>query len=166
MERFNKKKMLTQIISVAMKDAEAIRKGIENAKASAVDAQVAMQATYDTTRQEQSWLYDALCQKYNSLMDYIAKLNSAVKDESSLIGTVYCVEQNHEEKLYVMVPEGYALNLSKEVEAPIPEFELDCVSTNSPFGQCLMEISEEYSPFEFTTPDGRHIEGWVNDIFR
>lgn len=166
MEPFNKKKLLTQIISVAKKDAEAIHKGMENAKASAVDAQVAMQATYDTTRQEQSWLYDALCQKYNSLMEFIAKLNSAVNDKDSLIGTVYCVEQDHIEKLFVMVPEGYALNLTKEVEAPIPEFELECVSTNSPLGQCLMETSEEYSPFEFTTPDGRHIEGWVNDIFR
>lgn len=158
MERFNKKELLSQIIALAMKDAEAISKGIKNAKSSALDAQVAMEATYDTTRQEQSWLYDALSQKHKSLMEFITQLSSAVNDEHSLIGTVYCVEQNDTEKFYVMVPEGYALNLS--------ELGLECVTSNAPLGKCLMEISEEYSPFKYETPDGRLVEGWVNEIYQ
>ena len=153
-----REEIVNQIIELAEKHYNELKKSVDKVTENVCDAQVAMQATYDTTRQEQSWLHDGLNKRLSEIRDFIYDFTISSKSQESMIGTIFNIEIDGEENDYVLVSKGCPIDLSP--------LNLRAISIASPLGKCLLEIKDQYTFVDYTTPDGEKISVWINEIYR
>lgn len=141
---FDKKNLLTQLISLIQDDIEKQRKSFEFARNTSIDAPGRMQSRYDTMGVESAWVADGLAKALNEKEMYIARLQTFQFNELSnniCLGSIIVISDGESSSLeyYFILPVASGYKLKER------DITLTTITPLTPIGKVLIgkQVGEE-----------------------
>ena len=122
------KRLKDRIIKELAAELELVAKNIEKARQDAIDAPGRMQARYDTTKQESSYLFGAFTsrsQEIEESIDTIKNLNLAGPAAAIDVGSIVFLDLGEGQKIFWILPIGGGKSIKDEELGEISVLNID-----------------------------------------
>lgn len=131
----NKKKLIKSIIENFEKQSKIFKNGMKRAKINAIEAPGRMQSRYDTAKEEEGALYNALQIRYLILQDSIKEIKGIKLDRcvSVRVGALIRVEIMEEKSQFIF----FLIPKSGGDSIKIGNTKITFISIDSPMGKAL-----------------------------